>query len=129
MLVAYYRVSTQKQGTSGLGLEAQQETVTKFAKQTNDIIVRDFTEIESGRLNERPQLEAALKFAKLMRAKLIVSKLDRLARDAAFILQLVDTGVPVIFVDLPELATGDPIVGRLTLTIMAAVAEFEGRRI
>lgn len=127
--VAYYRVSTARQGQSGLGLDAQQKTVEDYLKRAGGELVESVVEVESGRNCERPHLARAIAHTKLVGGELIVAKLDRLARDASFILKIVDSGVPVIFCDLPELATGDPIVGRLTLTILAAIAEFEGRRI
>lgn len=129
LYVAYYRVSTTSQERSGLGLQAQQETVRRHAKNVGGLIAAEFTEAVSGRSRSRPNLTAAMAEAKRLGGTLIVAKLDRLARDAVFLLELVDGGVPVVFCDLPELATGDPIVGRLILTIMAAIAEFEARRI
>lgn len=126
--VAYYRVSTQKQGQSGLGLEAQQDAVQKLVAFRNGTIVRAFQEIESGANNERPQLAAAMAEAKRHGATLIVAKLDRLARDAKFLLHLADSGTPILFGDFPDLDATTP-VGRMVLTQMAAVAEFERRRI
>ncbi len=128
-IIAYYRVSTSRQGVSGLGLEAQAATVENHAAKTGERICKSYTEIESGRNAARPQLNLAVQHATQVGATLVVAKLDRLARDAKFLLTLVDTGAKVVFCDLPELATGDPIVGRLTLTVLAAIAEFEGRRI
>lgn len=126
-LIAYYRVSTHGQGRSGLGLEAQRETVASYAGR-HGRIVSEFTEIESGRNCERPQLAQAVNLARAQRATLVVAKLDRLARDAAFLLRLLDSGVTVAFCDLPELSS-DPIMGRLLATVLAAIAEFEARRI
>ena len=128
-IVAYYRVSTQRQGQSGLGLESQQATVRDHAMRTGQPIAVEYTEIESGRKCDRPQLGAAVAYARLTRSTLVVAKLDRLARDARFLLGIVDAGVVVHFCDLPSLSTGDPITGRLILTVMAAMAEFEARRI
>ena len=91
-IVAYYRVSTQQQGQSGLGLEAQQETVHQHAGRAGEQIIAEFTEVESGRNCRRPQLHAALARARLCGATLIVAKLDRLARDARFLLSLFDAG-------------------------------------
>lgn len=125
--IAYYRVSTQRQGNSGLGLEAQEATVKQAVKDGE--IVASYQEIESGRNCKRPQLAKALVHARMAKATLVVAKLDRMARDARFLLGLVDSGVPILFGDLPELSTGDPIVGRLTLTVLAAIAEFEAKRI
>lgn len=128
-LIAYYRVSTQRQGDSGLGLDAQRAAVAAYAQHIGAIVGSEYQEIESGRRNDRPQLSLALVDARARKGTLVVAKLDRLARDARFLLGLVDTGVPIVFGDLPELAAGDPIVGRLTLTVLAAIAEFEARRI
>jgi DNA invertase Pin-like site-specific DNA recombinase len=120
--IAYYRVSTDRQGNSGLGLEAQQVAV----KQHGGEILAEYTEIESGGKSCRPELLAALAECKRTGATLIVAKLDRLARDAKLILTLVDEGAKVKFLDLPEIDTEGPI-GRLMLTIIAGVAEFERR--
>jgi DNA invertase Pin-like site-specific DNA recombinase len=128
-IVAYYRVSTTRQGRSGLGLEAQRQTVADYAAKRADQVVAEFTEIESGRNCERPQLAVAAALARTQRATLVVAKLDRLARDAKFLLGLLDSGVGVSFCDLPDIATHDPITGRLILTVLAAIAEFEARRI
>lgn len=126
--IAYYRVSTQRQGQSGLGLEAQQEAVKKLITHRNGEIVRSYQEVESGANNARPQLTAALELAKEQSATLVVAKLDRLSRDARFLLTLADGGVPILFGDFPDLDATTP-VGRMVLTQMAAVAEFERRRI
>mgnify|MGYP002075810522 CR=1 FL=1 len=129
MLIAYYRVSSDRQGRSGLGLEAQRAIVEGYAVRTGSTVIASYTEVESGRRSDRPQLALALMRLKSQagRARLIVAKLDRLSRDARFLLELVDSGVDVVFGDFPELAAGD-IVGRLTLTVLAAIAEFESRR-
>jgi DNA invertase Pin-like site-specific DNA recombinase len=123
--VAYYRVSTQRQGQSGLGLEAQQEAVRRLIGGPPEL---EFTEIESGRKTDRPQLAAAIAKAKDAGAVLIVAKLDRLARDVRMILSIVDSGVRVRFVDLPDIDTATA-TGRLILTVMASLAEFEAKRI
>lgn len=128
-IIAYYRVSTQRQGRSGLGLEAQQQIVREHACRSGQEIAAEFVEIESGRKCDRPQLALAMTRARRSGATLVVAKLDRLARDARFLLGIVDGGVGVHFCDLPNLSTGDPITGRLVLTVMAAMAEFEARRI
>lgn len=127
-LVAYYRVSTARQGRSGLGLEAQERAVTEYAGRAKRTISASYTELESGRRKNRPHLAAAIAKARASGATLVVAKLDRLARDVSLILRLVDSGVHILFLDLPELSA-DPIIGRLVLTIMAAIAEFEARRI
>lgn len=124
-MIAYYRVSTDKQGNSGLGLEAQQAAVEAFlgCKPASE-----YVEIESGRNADRPQLALALAQAKREKTTLIVAKLDRLARDVKMILAIVDSGVSVRFIDLPDVDT-TTATGRLILTVMASLAEFEARRI
>ena len=117
--VAYYRVSTEKQGRSGLGLEAQKEAVSSYIASTSDKLIASFQEIESGTNNERPELKAALDVAKRKGAKLIVAKLDRLGRKASYILRLIDeSGVEFHICDQPD-------ADKLTITILAAVAERE----
>jgi DNA invertase Pin-like site-specific DNA recombinase len=123
--LAYYRVSTDRQGQSGLGLEAQQAAVAQFLGHAPSL---QFVEVESGRNADRPQLALALAEAKRSGATLIVAKLDRLARDVKMILAIVDSGVVVRFIDLPDIDTGTA-TGRLILTVMASLAEFEARRI
>jgi len=114
--VAYYRVSTDRQGRSGLGLEAQQAAVRGYLGATAPIA--EFTEIETGKRNDRPQLQAALALCRKRKARLVIAKLDRLSRNLAFIATLMDSGVEFVAVDNPH-AT------RLTLHILAAVAEHE----
>ncbi len=116
--VAYYRVSTDRQGRSGLGLDAQREAVAGQVHRAGGAIVADFTEIESGKRADRPELRAALSDAKRHRATLIIARLDRLSRNMAFIANLMDARVDFIACDNPH-AT------RLTLHILAAVAEHE----
>lgn len=123
MFVAYYRVSTDKQGQSGLGLEAQEQAVRLFLTQEPEY---RFIEVESGGKTNRPELNKALDLCKQTGAVLVVAKLDRLARDVKLILSIVDSGIGVRFVDLPELDTASP-VGRFMLTMMASVAELERR--
>jgi DNA invertase Pin-like site-specific DNA recombinase len=124
LFVAYYRVSTQRQGASGLGLEAQQATVAAFVASRSAALVGAFTEVESGRKSdaERPQLASALLLCRLKRAKLLIAKLDRLARDAHFLLGLEKAGLEFIAADIPH-------ANRLTVGIMALVAEDEARAI
>jgi DNA invertase Pin-like site-specific DNA recombinase len=126
--VAYYRVSTAKQGASGLGLEAQEEAVKRIVDFKGGQIIASYREVESGANNDRPELAMAMKKAKDNGAIVIVAKLDRLARDARFLLTLADAGTPLLFGDFPDMDCTTP-VGRMVLTQMAAVAEFERRRI
>ncbi len=126
-LVAYYRVSTQKQGRSGLGLEGQRAAVKAFANAEGFEIVEEFTEVETGKgadaLDRRPQLKAALKAAKKIKCEVAVAKLDRLSRDVAFIAGLMSQRVPFIVCALGR--NVDPF----TLHIYAALAEQERRMI
>lgn len=118
--VAYYRVSTIKQGLSGLGLEAQRAAVLDFTRACG--LLGEFTEIESGRRTDRPELSRALAACRLHGAVLVVAKLDRLARDAHFLLGLRDAGIEFQCCDMPS-------ANRLTVGIMAMVAEEEARMI
>ncbi len=120
--VAYYRVSTNKQGRSGLGLEAQKEAVRQRLDGGSWALVGEFTEVESGKRVKRPRLEAALAACKKQKAKLVVAKLDRLSRSVSFLLRLIESGVEVLFADLPDVAGA---MGKFILTQMAAVAELE----
>ena len=101
--IAYYRVSTAKQGASGLGLEAQRKAVADYLNGGNWRIAVEFTEVESGRKAARPELEKALAAARLHKAPLIVAKLDRLTRSVAFLSRLLEAGVEVRFCDLPQI--------------------------
>jgi DNA invertase Pin-like site-specific DNA recombinase len=116
--VAYCRVSTDQQGRSGLGLEAQQKAVTDYLNGGNWSVIAEFTEVEMGKRNDRPQLEHALASCRKHKAKLVIAKLDRLSRNLAFIAALMDSSIEFVAVDNPH-AT------RLTLHILAAVAEHE----
>ncbi len=124
-LIAYYRVSTQKQGRSGLGLEAQRKAVASFAEAEGFEIVAEFTEVETGKgsdaLDRRPQLKAALKAAKKARCEVAVAKLDRLSRDVAFISGLMAQRVPFIVTALGR--NVDPFM----LHIYAAMARAGAR--
>jgi DNA invertase Pin-like site-specific DNA recombinase len=120
--VAYYRVSTSKQGASGLGLEAQQAAVARFLTPT-DTLLAEYTEIESGKKHaNRPELLAALAECRRAKATLVVAKLDRLSRKVSFLSSLMDSGVDFVCCDNPH-AT------RLTLHIFAAMAEHEAQLI
>jgi DNA invertase Pin-like site-specific DNA recombinase len=123
--VSYLRVSTVQQGRSGLGLEAQRQAVVNFLNGGTWTLLREFVEVETGKANDRPQLAQALELCRLTGATLVVAKLDRLARDAEFLLGVVrGTGeAGVVFCDLPTLPAGP--VGKFMLTQMAAVAELE----
>lgn len=114
--VAYYRVSTQKQGRSGLGLDAQQAAVLAFVQCEE--IVGSYTDIESGKRDDRPELTKALAVCKRSGATLVIAKLDRLSRDVAFIAALMKAGVEFIACDMPT-------ANKLTIHILAAVAEAE----
>ena len=116
LFVAYYRVSTDRQGRSGLGLEAQQAAVRAYLGASTSIA--EFTEVETGKRNDRPELERALALCRKRKARLVIAKLDRLSRNLAFIAALMDSSVEFVAVDNPH-AT------RLTLHILAAVAEHE----
>ena len=117
-LVAYERVSTARQGRSGLGLEAQRKAIDDYADAKDATILARFTEVETGRKNDRPELEKALQLARLTGATLVIAKLDRLSRNAAFLLTLRDSGVSFVAVDMPE-------ANDLTVGIMALVAQQE----
>ena len=126
-LIAYYRVSTQKQGRSGLGLEAQQTAIANFAKTEGLKVIGEYTEIETGKgadaLDRRPKLAAALKAARKQGASVCVAKLDRLSRDVHFISGLMVHKVPFVVAELGSQA--DPFL----LHIYAALAEQERRMI
>lgn len=120
--VGYYRVSTAKQGASGLGLEAQREAVVRYLNSGPWRIIAEFTEIESGRRSGRPELDRALATARVHKVPLIVAKVDRLTRSVAFLSRLLEAGVDVRFADLPTI---EGPTGRFMLQQMAAVAELE----
>lgn len=115
--IAYYRVSTDKQGRSGLGLDAQRQAVAQFVAGRGETLA-EFTEIESGRKNDRPQLAEALAQCRRYKAILVIARLDRLARNVNFISGLMESRVDFVAVDMPE-------ANRLTIHILAAVAEHE----
>ena len=114
--VAYLRVSTQRQGVSGLGLQAQQEIIKNHLKGKEPI--EEFIEVESGRKSQRPKLHEALELCKKEKATLIVAKMDRLSRNVSFTSQLLDSGIEIVFCDFPR-------ANRLVLTIIAAISEYE----
>lgn len=120
--VAYYRVSTARQGLSGLGLDAQRSAVAMHIKNGSAELIYELTEIESGKRSDRPKLLEALTMCRLHNADLIIAKLDRLARNVAFISNLMEAGVNFEAVDFPQ-------ANRLTLHILAAVAEHEAKTI
>ncbi|BAT60614.1 DNA-invertase hin [Variibacter gotjawalensis] len=120
--VVYLRVSTSRQGQSGLGIEAQRSAVREYLRDDKGKIVDEFVEIESGLKASRPQLEAALAAARTRRAALIVAKVDRLTRSVAFLSRLLEAGVDVRFCDLPQI---EGATGRFMLTQLVAVAELE----
>lgn len=115
--VAYLRVSTTKQGIDGLGIEAQRAAIERHLRH-GDVILREFVEVESGKKTNRPELGKALEECRLKKATLLVAKLDRLARNVAFISALMESGVDFVACDFPQ-------ANRLTLHILAAVAEHE----
>lgn len=117
-IVSYQRVSTDKQGHSGLGLEAQRAAIENYVRQCKARVIKNFIEIESGKLNERPELGKALHLAKVTGATLVIAKLDRLSRNAAFLLTLRDSGVKFVAADMPD-------ANNLTVGILAVIAQHE----
>ena len=120
--VAYYRVSTARQGRSGLGLAAQKHAVAEFLNGGDWKIVGEFVEVESGKKSDRPELAKALALCRLHGARLVIAKLDRLSRNAHFLLGLKESGVEFVAADMPN-------ANQLTVGIMAVVAEDEAKRI
>jgi DNA invertase Pin-like site-specific DNA recombinase len=116
--VSYLRVSTARQGRSGLGIEAQRKAVEDFLNGGSWLLVKEFVEVESGKKAERPQLEKAFQLCRLIGAKLVIAKLDRLSRDAHFLLGLEKAGVDFVAADMPQ-------ANRLTIGIMAVMAQHE----
>jgi DNA invertase Pin-like site-specific DNA recombinase len=121
-VVTYLRVSTVRQGSSGLGLEGQRAAVEAHCARTGSVIAREFLEVESGRNNDRPRLAEALAFARRAKATLLVAKLDRLSRSVKFIATVLDSGADFAAADSPE-------ANRLLLHVLAAVAENEAKAI
>jgi DNA invertase Pin-like site-specific DNA recombinase len=121
-IVGYLRVSTERQGASGLGLEAQRGAVESYAQSIGAMVRQWYTEVETGKLAARPELEMALAHARRNKAVLCVAKLDRLSRNVAFLAKVMDSGVDFTACD-------NPAANRLTLHILAAVAEAEAKAI
>jgi DNA invertase Pin-like site-specific DNA recombinase len=122
LFVAYLRVSTQRQGASGLGLEAQRKAVMDHLNGGNWKLISEFVEVESGKRADRPKLAEALAACRVHNAKLVIAKFDRLARNVAFVSNLMESGVEFEAVDFPQ-------ANRLTIHILAAVAEHEAEAI
>ena len=116
--VAYYRVSTAEQGRSGLGLDAQERAVREYLNGGAWTLVEAFTEVESGKRADRPQLAEAIKLCRVTGARLVIAKLDRLARNVAFLANLMEAGVDFVCCDMPT-------ANKFTIHIMAAVAQQE----
>jgi DNA invertase Pin-like site-specific DNA recombinase len=121
-VTAYYRVSTEDQGRSGLGLEAQREAVTSLCQSRGWSIIAEYTEVESGKRDDRRELTAALDHAKVTGSVLIIAKLDRLSRNLGFIAALQDSGARFLAADMPE-------ANEFTIHIMAAMAQAERKAI
>ena len=117
-IVTYKRVSTQRQGAAGLGMEAQEEAIQAYINEHGAEIVGDFIEVESGRKANRPQLNEAIALAKKQKATLVVAKLDRLARNVHFVSGMLESKVDFVALDFPQ-------ANKFTLHIMAAMAEHE----
>jgi DNA invertase Pin-like site-specific DNA recombinase len=123
--ISYLRVSTDQQGRSGLGLEAQRAAVAAYVAGAHGTVIAEYEEVESGSRDDRPQLALALAACRARHGVLVIAKLDRLARNAAFLLAIVDGAGAggIVFCDLPEVPAG--AVGKFFITLMAAVAELE----
>lgn len=120
--ISYVRVSTARQGRSGLGLEAQREAVRTYLNGGSWSLIAEVTEVESGKRSDRPRLAEALKLCRIHNATLVIAKLDRLVRNVAFISALMESGVEFVACDFPQ-------ANRLTVHILAAVAEHEAKAI
>ena len=116
--IAYYRVSTEKQGKSGLGLEAQQESVLKHVEQEGGTLIAEYSDVISGASEAREQLDAALRRCEREKATLIISKLDRLARQLSFLAKFIESKVPLVVAELPH-------ANKMLLQMMAVFAEAE----
>jgi DNA invertase Pin-like site-specific DNA recombinase len=119
--VVYYRVSTERQGRSGLGLDAQRAMVRRFLQPTDNVIA-EFTEIQSGKRNDRPELWNAINLAKRHRSKLLIPKLDRFSRKVSFISGIIDQGIELAVCEHPNVST-------FFLHLLACFAEEERRQI
>lgn len=122
MFVSYLRVSTHRQGDSGLGLEAQAEAVERYASQVERPIISTFTEVESGAQKDRPELAKALALCRQRKAVLLIARLDRLSRSLSFVAQLLESNVEIKAADMPE-------ANRMVLQMLALFAEHERRLI
>jgi len=120
--IAYYRVSTKRQGRSGLGLEAQKNAVADYLNGGRWTLVDEVTEVESGRRNDRPELKRALALCRVYGARLVVAKMDRLSRNVHFLSGLMESKVPFVAADMPD-------ANELTIHILAAVAQAEANAI
>lgn len=117
--VSYLRVSTKKQGASGLGLEAQKKAISDYLNGGAWELLQEFVEVESGKRHEnRPQLKAAIEACKATGSRLLIAKIDRLARNVAFVSNLMESGIEFVAVDFPS-------ANKLTVHILAAMAEYE----
>lgn len=116
--IGYYRVSTDKQGESGLGLQSQKDTINNYVNNKNGILLREFREVESGKKNDRPALTQAMEMCRLYGATLLIAKLDRLSRDAVFLMNLQRGDVPFTACDMPD-------ANSMTIGIMALLAQQE----
>lgn len=117
-LIAYHRVSTAKQGQSGLGLEAQAAAIQSYTRSVGGQVLATFTEVESGKSSNRPELAKAIHLARVTGGTLVIAKLDRLSRNAAFLLTLRDSGVRFVAADMPD-------ANELTVGVMALIAQHE----
>ena len=120
--IAYYRVSTNKQGHAGLGMQAQRDSVANYLATTKGELLEEYTEVQSGKKNDRPELEKALRKCKLTGCTLLIAKIDRLSRNASFLLSLKDSNLAFVAADMPE-------ANRLTVGLMAVMAEYESQKI
>jgi DNA invertase Pin-like site-specific DNA recombinase len=120
LFIAYYRVSTGRQMESGLGIDAQRSAVHEYVSGSDGRLVAEFSETVSGRKNDRPQLRKALNFCRIIRATLIIARLDRLSRSVEMITRLLESGLDFVATDFPQ-------ANKFTIHILAAVAEYEAR--